>query len=72
MLNGSPGPSPGAPLKSPIVSLTTPFEPTEPDPLARLIRLNTLNISARSWIRNRSLIGIFLKTDKSRSAKPGP
>src|SRR6266404_5328811 len=72
MVNGSPGPSPGAPLKSPIVSFTTPLEPTEPAPAARLIRLKRLNISERSCTFTRSVIGMSLKTEKSTSANPGP
>src|SRR6266853_3936548 len=55
-----------------MVSPTTPFDPTEPAPVARLMRLKTLNISARNCTRSRSRIGMFLKTDKSKSAKPGP
>ena len=61
MLNGSPAPIPGAPLKSPIVSVAVPFEFTEPGPVGRLIRLNTLYISARSCTLNRSVTEIFLK-----------
>src|SRR5580704_1444973 len=72
MLNGSPGPNPGAPLKSPIVSVTIPLPPTDPAPDARFLRLNTLYISARSCTRNRSVIGKFLITEKSRSLKFGP
>ena len=72
MLNGSPGPSPGAPLKSPIVSFTTPFEPTDPAPDAKFMRLNKLNISARSCNFTRSFMGMFLITDRSTSANPGP
>src|SRR5947209_5138507 len=71
-LNGSPGPSPGAPLKSPMVSLTNPVEPTDAAPLARFFRLNKLYISARSCSRSLSVIGKFLKTDRSTSAKLGP
>ena len=72
MLKGSPGPMPGAPLKSPMVSLTTPLLPTDPAPVARLMRLMMLYISARSCTRKRSLTVKFLKTDRSTSAKPGP
>ena len=72
ILKGSPGPRPGAPLKSPIVSLTTPLEPTDPAPEAMFFRLNTLNISARSCTRSRSRMWMFLKTYKSKSANPGP
>src|SRR5580704_18295073 len=72
MLKGSPGPMPGAPLKSPMVSLTTPLLPTDPAPVARLMRLVVLYISARSCTRKRSLTVKFLKTDRSTSAKPGP
>src|SRR5260370_9257879 len=72
MLKGSPGPRPGAPLKSPIVSFTTPLEPTDPAPEARFFRLNVLNVSARSCILNRSVMGMFLNTDRSTSATPGP
>src|SRR5580693_2175496 len=71
-LNGSPGPSPGAPLKSPMVSRTEPSEPTAPAPDARLMWLNKLNISARSCTFTRSVTGMFLITDRSKSAKPGP
>src|SRR5947207_10055252 len=71
-LNGSPGPSPGAPLKSPIVSRTVPSEPTDPAPVARLIRLKTLNISARSCNFIRSVMPMFLITDRSTSPNPGP
>src|ERR1700680_2154149 len=72
ILKGSPGPTPGAPLKSPMVSLPTPLEPTEPAPEARFFRLKTLNISARSCTLNRSRTGMFLNTDRSPSANPGP
>src|SRR5277367_5836687 len=72
MLKGSPGPIPGPPKKSPMVSVTKPLDPTDPPPVARLIRLKTLNISARSWSLKRSLIGIFFMTETSTSAKPGP
>jgi hypothetical protein len=42
-LRGSPGPRPGAPLKSPMVSVTKPVLPlTDPAPEARLIRLPML------------------------------
>src|SRR6266478_9116513 len=93
MLNCSPGPRPGAPLKSPIVSLTRPklalvvqtrslgneelafnapqLLPTEPGPEARLIRLKTLNMSACSRTLTRSPTGMLLKTDRSKSPKPG-
>src|ERR1700722_16933397 len=71
-LNGSPGPIPGAPLKSPMVSLTTPVLPTENAPDERLIRLKRLYISARSCTQNRSLTVKFLNTEKSTSANPGP
>src|ERR1035437_9258951 len=47
-------------------------KPTEPAPLARFFRLNTLNISARSCSFRRSPIEMFLITDRSTSAKPGP
>src|SRR5215469_16858557 len=55
-----------------MVSLTTPLDPTAPAPVARFFRLNTLNISARSCSLNRSLMGMVLNTDKSKSANPGP
>src|SRR5579872_5301279 len=72
MLNGSPGPMPGAPLKSPIVSLARPPPEIDPGPEARLMRLKVLYISARSCSFSRSLIGMFLITERSTSAKPGP
>src|ERR1700719_2760727 len=73
MLKASPGPMPGAPLKSPIVSLTVPLVPeTDPGPEARLTRLNMLYISARNCTLTLSVTGMFLMTEKSTSAKPGP
>src|SRR5882724_9435527 len=86
MLNCSPGPSPGAPLKSPIVSVTCPnpalhtcavksswqLVPTEPTPDAKLTRLSMLNMSARNCSEKRSLIGMFLMTETSTSLKLGP
>src|SRR6516162_10121461 len=97
MLNGSPGPRPGAPLKSPMVSVTwpkaeakvqwckvkswaqvlvlglrAPPAETEPEPEARLMRLKRLNMSARSWTVNRSVMGTFLYTDRSTDLKLGP
>src|SRR6266436_767913 len=67
MLNCSPGPRPGAPLKSPMQLV-----PTEPTPDAKLFLLKMLNISARNCSESRSLIGIFLMTDRSTSLKLGP
>src|SRR5215469_1911325 len=88
MLNGSPGPSPGAPAKSPAVSLTCPKppaveqwpvpvtslqeRPTAPTPWEKFLRLNRLNMSARSWNLIRSVTGIYLITDRSTSLKFGP
>src|SRR5882724_7064611 len=88
MLRASPGPMAGAPLKSPIVSLTWPnplavvqipviasppqLLPTEPTPEARLIRLTRLKKSARSWTLTRSVMGTFLINERSTSPKPGP
>src|SRR5689334_10666034 len=88
MLRCSPGPMAGAPLKSPIVSVTWPkplavvqipvptagaqTPPTEPTPDAMLMRLKRLKKSARSWTLTRSVIGTFLMNDKSTSPKPGP
>src|SRR6266568_2376948 len=79
---------PGAPKKSPAVSLTRPkpalvlqgepgvdvpqLLPTAPGPWERLIRLRRLNISACNRILTRSVIGMFLKTDKSTVPWPGP
>ena len=40
--------------------------------LPRLVRLNRLKISARNWRFMRSLSFVFLKTDKSKSPRPGP
>src|SRR5215472_11142333 len=101
MLRASPGPMAGAPLKSPIVSLTRPNPPyalldgaahlcvamsskqisplgelvpnadRAPTPEDRLMRLNRLKKSARSWILTRSLMGMFLMNDRSTSPKPG-
>src|SRR5215469_11031286 len=101
MLRASPGPMAGAPLKSPIVSLTRPNPPyaelegaahlwvvmsskqtspfgealpkaeSAPTPDERLMRLKRLKKSARSWILTRSVIGMFLINDRSRSPKPG-
>src|SRR5437016_374003 len=78
----------GAPLKSPIVSVTWPkplavvqipvpvagaqTPPTEPTPDAMLMRLKRLKKSARSWTLTRSVIGTFLINDRSTSPKPGP
>src|SRR4029077_10947681 len=78
----------GAPLKSPMVSVTCPKPlvavhtpvtllaehvlPTDPTPEARLIRLRRLKKSARSWILTRSVIGTFLMNDRSTSPNPGP
>src|SRR5579859_1548895 len=88
MLRASPGPIAGAPLKSPMVSVTCPkplevvqtpvtgvapqLVPTVPTPDAKLMRLKRLKKSARSWIFTRSVIGMFLIKEKSTSAKPGP
>src|SRR6266478_2712178 len=88
MLRASPGPMAGAPLKSPIVSLTWPnplavvqipviasppqLLPKEPTPEARLIRLTRLKKSARSWTLTRSVMGTFLINERSTSPKPGP
>src|SRR5229473_5849604 len=86
MLNCSPGPSPGAPLKSPMVSVTWPnpglhvcaaksslqLVPTAPTPEAKLVRLNMLNMSARNCSEKRSLMGMFLITERSTSLKFGP
>src|ERR1700731_783859 len=87
ILKASPGPIPGAPLKPPIVSLTNPnpgsvqvapttFVPqlalTDPGPEARLIRFRRLKVSMRNWILTRSVIGMFLNTERSTSPKPGP
>src|SRR6266446_7349826 len=94
-LRASPGPMAGAPLKSPMVSVTWPKPlavvqipvaviaggigaagaqtlPTEPTPEARLMRLNRLKKSARSWTLTRSVIGTFLMNDRSTSPNPGP
>src|ERR1700719_3254180 len=88
MFRASPGPMAGAPLKSPIVSVTVPkplFEVqtpvtafgaqllfTDPTPEAKLMRLKRLKKSARSWILTRSVIGMFLINERSTSPKPGP
>src|SRR6266404_3638989 len=88
MLRASPGPIAGAPLKSPIVSVTCPKPldvvqipvigfapqalPTVPTPDAKLMRLKRLKKSALSWTFTRSVIGTFLIREKSTSAKPGP
>src|SRR5882757_9273071 len=72
MLKASPGPMPGAPLKSPMVSLTKPPLLTDPPPDARLIRFRRLNISALSWTLKRSVTGMFLKTERSTAPYPGP
>src|SRR5579864_7452501 len=88
VLNASPGPNPGAPLKSPIVSVTWPkplavvhtpvvgsgpqLVPTEPTPEAKFLLLNRLNISTRNCALNRSVIGMFLITEKSNSWNAGP
>src|SRR5271170_325263 len=88
LFRASPGPIAGAPLKSPMVSVTVPnpLFPvqtpvtalaahtlfTDPTPEAKLMRLNRLNTSARSWILTRSVIGMFLMNDRSTSLKPGP
>src|ERR1700730_12728431 len=87
-LRASPGPMAGAPLKSPMVSVTCPKPlfvvhipvptagaqvlPTEPTPEARFMRLRRLKKSARSWTLTRSVIGTFLINDRSTSPKPGP
>src|ERR1700757_347923 len=88
VLNASPGPSPGAPLKSPIVSVTWPkpffvvqtpvvgsgaqLVPTAPTPEAKFLLLNRLNISTRNCALNRSVIEMFLITEKSNSWNAGP
>src|SRR5689334_8813166 len=88
MLRASPGPMAGAPLKSPMVSLTWPkplfvvqtpvpavgaqTPPTDPTPEARLMRFKRLKKSARSWTLILSVIGTFLMKDRSTSPKPGP
>src|SRR5207237_29666 len=82
------GPIAGAPLKSPMVSVTWPkplakvqtpvtlsapqLLPTDPTPDAKLIRLKRLKKSARSWILTRSVIGMFLMNERSTSPNPGP
>src|SRR5882757_3517635 len=87
MLRASPGPIAGAPLKSPMVSVTWPKPlfvvqppvialgehvlPTDPTPEARLIRFKRLKKSARSWTLTRSVMGMFLINDRSTLPKPG-
>src|ERR1700756_4849539 len=88
MFRASPGPMAGAPLKSPMVSVTVPnpLAPvhtpvtgvgahvlfTDPTPEAKLIRLRRLKKSARSWILTRSVMGTFLMKERSTSPKDGP
>jgi len=69
MLNASPGPMPGAPFQSPMVSAVMP----RPLPLvvlggARFTRLNRLNISIRNWVLMRSVLFVFLMTEKLTNA----
>src|SRR5689334_4252524 len=73
ILKGSPGPIPGCPDEAPTVDAMSPNElPTRALGCAILTRLKILNISARNCTLNRSLIGMFLKTERSIVASPGP
>src|SRR5258707_13454471 len=87
MLNGSPGPIPGAPKKGPAVDVASPkpalvlhgapgvdvpqLMPSAPIPWDKLMRLKRLYISARGWIFSRAVIGMFWQTDKSTAAYHG-
>src|SRR5258708_37680679 len=90
-LNASPGPMPGAPFQSPMVSAVTPSPlpalqtrslwrgevegPTVPQPLlggARFFLLNRLKNSIRNCAFTLSVIFVFLITEKSVEAYPGP
>src|SRR5262249_31918793 len=63
-LNGSPGPMPGDPRESPIVSPMRPSPPPTRLPgCARLTRLKMLNISRRSCARTWFCNGMFLNTE---------
>src|SRR3954452_24278248 len=85
MLNGSPAPMPGAPLKVPVVLVMRPkllvfnlvlggvVLEGPPDPgIGRFTRLNRLNISTRNWALIRSVIGVFFTAAKSTPPNPGP
>ena len=73
VLRGSPKPSPGA---EPPLSVDVSCPKLELDKVtlgfAQLVRLNRLKISTRNSILMRSVIGIFLKIEKSTDPKPGP